>query len=106
MVEIRWTPQAADDLDAITNFIAVDSAHYAKLFAIDVLSAVDRLTDFPYSGRSLPELNDPAIREILFGSYRIVYRVKSDMVELLTVYHGSQLLDPSRLTIDDSISLK
>jgi plasmid stabilization system protein ParE len=98
MVEIRWTPQAADDLEAITNFIAADSAHYASLFAIDVLSAVDRLTDFPYSGRSLPELNDPAIREILFGSYRIVYRVKSDMVELLTVYHGSQLLDPSRLT--------
>lgn len=85
----------------ITNFIALDFAHYARLFAIDVLSAVDRLTDFPYSCRSLPELNDPAILEILFGSYRIVYRVKSDMVELLTVYHGSQLLDPSRLTIDD-----
>jgi plasmid stabilization system protein ParE len=84
----------------------VDSEHYASLFAIDVLSAVDRLIDFPYSGRSVPELNDPAIREILFGSYRIVYRVKSDMVELLTVYHGLQLLDPSRLTIDDSISLK
>ena len=37
MVEIRWTPQAADDLEAITNFIAVDSAHYARLFARDVL---------------------------------------------------------------------
>ena len=83
MVEIRWTPQAADDLEAITNFIAADSAHYAILFAIDVLSAVDRLTDFPYSGRSVPELNDPAIREILFWSYRIVYRVKPEMVELL-----------------------
>ncbi|TLU87351.1 MAG: type II toxin-antitoxin system RelE/ParE family toxin [Chlorobium sp.] len=92
---------AADDLEAIANFIAVDSEHYASLFAIDVLSAVDRLTDFPYSGRSVPELNDPAIREILFGSYRIVYRVKSDMVELLTVYHGSQLLDHSRLTLYD-----
>lgn len=99
MVEIRWTPQAADDLEAVANFIAVDSEHYASLFARDVLSAVDRLTDFPYSGRTVPELNDPAIREILFWSYRIVYRVKPDMVELLTVYHGSQLLDPSRLTL-------
>ena len=106
MVEIRWTPQAADDLEAIANFIAVDSVHYAILFAVDMLSAVDCLTEFPYSCRTVPELNDPAIREILFGSYRIVYRVKSNMVELLTVYHGSQLLDPSRLAIDDSISLK
>ncbi len=70
-------------MEAISNYIAVDSAHYARLFARDVLSAVGRLTDFPYSGRTVPELNDPAIREILFWSYRIVYRVKPEMVELL-----------------------
>lgn len=97
MAEVRWTPQAADDLESITNFIALDSSHYAKLFTLDVLSVVERLAEFPYFGRSLPELNDPVIREIFFGSYRIVYRVKSDIVELLTVYHGSRLLDPSKL---------
>jgi len=65
---------------------------------MDVLAAVERLADFPNSGRLVPELKDPVIREILFGSYRIVYRVKGDLVELLTVYHGARLLDPSRLT--------
>ena len=40
----------------------------------------------------------PVIREILFGNYRIVYRVKRDLVELLTVYHGARLFDPSKLT--------
>jgi len=39
---------------------------------MDVLAAVERLADFPNSGRLVPELKDPAIREILFGSYRIV----------------------------------
>jgi len=97
MAGVRWTLQAAEDLEAITNYIALDSTHYATLFTIDMLSVVERLTDFPYSGRSVTELNDPAIREILCGSYRLVYRVNSDMVELLTVYHGSRLLDPSRL---------
>ena len=63
-----------------------------------MLAAVERLADFPNSGRIVPELKDPAIREILFGSYRIVYRVKGDVVEVLTVYHGARLLDPSRLT--------
>lgn len=97
MAEVRWTPQAADDLEAITNFIAADSPQYAKLFAMDVLVAVERLADFPNSGRVVPELKDPAIREMLFGSYRIVYRVRGDLVEVLTVYHGARLLDPSRL---------
>ena len=97
MAEVRWTPQAADDLEAITNFIAADSPQYARLFAMDALVAVERLADFPDSGRVVPELKDPANREILFGSYRIVYRVKGDLVEVLTVYHGARLLDPSRL---------
>jgi len=98
MAEVRWTPQAADDLEAIADFIAADSPQYARLFTMDVLAAVERLADFPNSGRVVPELKDSSIREILFGSYRIVYRVKCDQVEVLTVYHGARLLDPSRLT--------
>lgn len=98
MAEVRWTPQASDDLEAITDFIASDSPHYASLFAIDVLTSVERLATFPHSGRMVPELNDPTVREIILGSYRIVYRVRRDSIELLTVYHGARLLDPSRLS--------
>ena len=97
MAEIRWTPQAADDLEAIADFISEDSTHYAGLFVIDVLNAVQRLKNFPQSGRIVPESNDPIIREIILGNYRIVYRVKPDLVEILTVYHGARLLDPSTL---------
>ncbi len=56
MAQIRWTLQAADDLEAITEFIAVDSPHYAQLFAIDVLNAIDRLATLPRSGKTVPEL--------------------------------------------------
>jgi len=98
MVELRWTPQAADDLEAITNFIAADSPHYASLFAIDILASVERLQVFPRSGRIVPKLHAPNIREIILGNYRIVYRIRGDTVEILTVWHGARLLDPSRLT--------
>ena len=43
MAQIRWTPQAADDLEAIADFIALDSGHYASLFVLDVLAATERL---------------------------------------------------------------
>ena len=61
MAEVRWTPQAADDLDAIAEFISQDSPHYSNLFVLDVLCAVDRLIQFPKSGRIVPEIDDPVI---------------------------------------------
>ena len=97
MAEVRWTLQAADDLEAIADFIAADSPHYASLFVMDVLASIERLTNFPNSGKIIPELANPDIREILFGSYRIIYRIKTDLVEILTVYHGARLLDPTSL---------
>ncbi|MFC1805806.1 type II toxin-antitoxin system RelE/ParE family toxin [Planctomycetota bacterium] len=98
MAEVRWTSQAADDLVAITDFIAQDSPHYASLFAMDVLAAVETLQAFPSSGRAVPEAKNPSLREILLGNYRIVYRVARDLVEILTIHHGARLLDPSKLS--------
>jgi plasmid stabilization system protein ParE len=97
MAEVRWTPQAADDLEAVTEFIAKASPHYASLFAINVLNAVRRLADFPQSGRVVPEKNDPKVREIILGNYRIVYRLRRNTVELLTIHHAAGPLDVSKL---------
>ena len=97
MAEVRWTSQAVDDLTAIAEFISKDSPHYSSLFVLDILYAIDRLTQFPKSGRVVPEINDPLVREIILGSYRIIYRVRKDIVEILTVFHGSRLFDPSKL---------
>ena len=58
MAQVRWTPQAADDLDSIAEFISQDSPQYSSLFVIDVLYAVERLNQFPKSGRIVPEMND------------------------------------------------
>ena len=97
MVEVRWTFEALEDLESIAEFIARDSPHYAQFFILDVYRATDRLVDFPESGRVVPEGKDPSLREILFGNYRIVYRLRKHLVEILTVYHAARLLDPSDL---------
>ena len=97
MVEVRWTPQAADDLEAIAEFIGQDSEHYASLFVMDVLQAVERLIDFPRIGRVVAEMNDPTIRELILGNYRIIYRLYTELAEILTVHQGTKLLDPRKL---------
>ena len=97
MAEVRWTDQASEDLASHAKYIAQDSPHYASLFVMDAFDAVERLERFPQIGRVVPEKNDPAVREIVLGNYRIVYRVRSEWVELLTIHHGAQLLDPTSL---------
>lgn len=53
-------------------------------------SCVDRLVDFPLSGRQVPELNDSALREIIADVYRIIYEIDGDSIGILTVIHGGQ----------------
>ncbi len=97
MVEIRWTRQAAADLDSIVEFIAKDSHQYARLFVVDVFQAVERIAEYPESGRVVPEFGNPAVREVILGNYRVVYRRKGEQADLLTIYHGARLLDPTKL---------
>lgn len=97
MADVRWTLQAASDLDAIAEFIARDSGPYARLFVLDVMAAVDRLKRFPHLGRVVPELKNECVRELVLGNYRIVYRVTHRTCEILTIHHGARLLDPKRL---------
>jgi plasmid stabilization system protein ParE len=48
------------------------------------------LAAFPESGRIVPEIGDPALREVLYGSYRIVYELRDNRVEIATVAHTSR----------------
>lgn len=41
-------------------------------------------------GRKVPESGQKDIRELIFQGYRIVYRLKPDCVQVLTVVHGSR----------------
>lgn len=92
MAEIRWTFQAAHDLDEIVGRIAEDSPSRAGLFAAELLRVVDRLAAFPGSGRVVPELGNPGVREVVYGNYRIVYRRHGGVCDLLTIFHGARLL--------------
>jgi toxin ParE1/3/4 len=69
----------------------------ASVFATRAFEATDRLVDFPQSGRVVPELGQPNIREVFVFSYRIIYRHTGDMVQILTVHHGARPLDPGSM---------
>lgn len=90
MTSIVWSPQAIHDVESIRSFIAQDSSSYAELVARRIVSAVERLHSFPESGRLVPERENPAIRELIVRPYRIVYRLRGGVAEIITVFRGSR----------------
>ncbi len=97
MAAIFWTRQSQEDIEAIRSFISRNSPRVADLFIDKLVSSVDQLKRFPFSGGIVPELNRGDIREIIRGQYRIVYRASETSVTVLTVYHGARLLDEGLL---------
>jgi|SRR5258706_4132089 len=97
MAQVRWTPQALDDLEAICLFISRDAPAMAAVFADRTLRATERLVDYPLSGRIVPELGIDNIREVILGNYRIIYRIREEQVQLLTVHHAARLLDVRKI---------
>lgn len=92
MTPLLWTRRAIEDVQSIQQFIAQDSLQYAQLVRQQLITAVERLPTFPQSGRIVPEVNNPAIQEVIQGSYRIVYRLIHGEIHILTVHHAARLL--------------
>jgi len=90
MAQVIWAPSALDDVESIAEYIAKDSVEMASLFVSRLFDATDRLQEFPFSGRIIPEINNPDCREVIYGTYRIMYRVEKDEVWVTGVIHGAR----------------
>ena len=90
--KLIWSPTAKFDLKDIAAFIAEDSTSTAERFVRSLFHAVERLADFPESGRIVPEFNDPVLREIIRKPCRIVYRVdnRRRTIEIARVWHAAR----------------
>lgn len=92
MAKLIWSLKAIADLEEICEYISKDSEHYAKLFAQRIVVLAETIAEFPMTGRIVPEYQRDDLRERVFQSYRIVYRVKPEVVEIVAIVHGARLL--------------
>lgn len=90
MIDIFWSPRSEADLKEIRAFIETDSPAWADLTVRRLVAAVERLREFPDSGRVVPERQSLELREIVSGNFRIVYRRKPTLIEIATVFRGSR----------------
>lgn len=89
---VKWSPQALADVAAIAEYIERDSPFYAKAVVAKIVGATRKLSEYPLSGRVVPEMKDNAIREHFVFSYRVMYRIDKEDVMVVSVVHGKRLM--------------
>lgn len=91
-MKIIWSPLAIDRTTEIAEYIARDNPSAARIWIETLFDKVELLKSSPKSGRVVPETHREDIRELIYGNYRIIYRVEENKISVLTVRHGTQIL--------------
>jgi toxin ParE1/3/4 len=84
-MEIVWTAQAIADLAEIERYIEQERPRAARRVAAHLLANVEHLAEFPQLGKAAPRLG---MRSLVVPPYVISYRVRSQRLEILSVWHG------------------
>jgi addiction module RelE/StbE family toxin len=91
MVQIKWTSQAKTDLKDIADYISIDSAKYAKLHIYKIIVVTKLLKRHPRIGKVVKEFGNQDIKELIYGNYRIIYKiVSSKRIDILAIHHSAR----------------
>ena len=85
MAQIIWTEPALNNLNDIAEYIEVSNPYAARQLVENVFSTVQRLEQFPDSGRVPEEISTLNYREVVANPCRVFYKVDNDSVYILHV---------------------
>lgn len=91
-MKIFWSPLAVERLEDIFEYLSKDNRAAAQKLVERIIKKIDSLSKFPERGRKVPEINREDIREVFEGEYRLIYRISSKKVFVLTIRNFKQLL--------------
>jgi len=91
-MKIIWSPLAIDRASEIAEYIAQDKPTAAEKWINTVFSKVEQLKSSPEIGRIVPEVRNDQFRKLIYGNYRIFYRIEKEQISILTIRHCKQIL--------------
>jgi toxin ParE1/3/4 len=84
---VGWSSNARLEVVQIQHYIERDSKANAVQVIGRLLDAANRLKNYPLSGRVIQQWNNPARRELIVGSYRLMYHVSLSDIVVFSVRH-------------------
>jgi plasmid stabilization system protein ParE len=93
---IIWSDRALFDLNSILEYINQNSGKERANHVLKGIEAtIKQIYPFPYIFAKEPTINDNNIRYIVKWSYKIIYEIFENHIEIDHIFHSSQ--DPSKL---------
>ena len=86
------SPSGESDLSDIVAYVARHNQDAAVRLGNALIARTELLAEFPEIGRTVPEFRRSDLREIIHGSYRIIYRFRTDppVVEIVRFWHTAR----------------
>lgn len=90
---ITFAVSAVGDLEAISTWYADQQVpDVGERLLKRMITQIERLADFPESGRVVPEFEMANLREIINPPFRIVYRLDANMIRVVRIWRSERLL--------------
>ncbi len=92
-IQISIAESAVSDMESILAYYDDEGVPATgRSVMADLLSEIERLVDFPKSGRIVPEFNIEHVREIIHPPFRIVYRCDKKRVRIIRVWRSERIM--------------
>ncbi|MFM7880421.1 MAG: type II toxin-antitoxin system RelE/ParE family toxin [Microcystis panniformis] len=92
-MKVFWTETAVNHLSSIYNYISQNSPQYAQRLVERLTRRSEQIANFSFSGRLVPEFETEQIREVIEGSYRIIYYIKPEQIDVIAVLHAARNIE-------------
>jgi toxin ParE1/3/4 len=94
---VSLSESAVRDLEGVRDWYVSQAApEVGERLIREIVASLDRLVDFPESGRVVPEFDQPRLRELIKPPYRIVYRLDGGHVRVVRLWRSQRLMkDPA-----------
>ncbi|MBI3922696.1 MAG: type II toxin-antitoxin system RelE/ParE family toxin [Armatimonadetes bacterium] len=89
-LRVKWTETAWADPESVADYIAQDSPYYAAAFVRETRDAARSLARLSKRGRTVPEFDNPTVREIFVRDYRLIYHLTPRTVYVIGFIHGAR----------------
>jgi toxin ParE1/3/4 len=90
--QVIISPSAQSDLSDIVSYVARHNPEAAVRLGHELIARAELLAQFPELGCRVREYNRPELRELIYRSYRIIYRLPVDQraVEIVRFWHAAR----------------
>ncbi|WNF12882.1 type II toxin-antitoxin system RelE/ParE family toxin [Microcystis aeruginosa] len=92
-MKVFCTETAVNHLSSIYNYISQNSPQYAQRLVERLTRRSEQIANFPFSGRLVPEFETEQIREVIEVSYRIIYYIKPEQIDVIAVLHAARNIE-------------